>query len=110
MKTTKHPRTGAIIPEPEVGAEVYVPSSYYLSHGVDDFEGGLCRISRIRDTRKSKSSNALNINRLSVEVEERPGWFSNWYVLMEQQDELRERYGHRRGYQDPDLRPEFNEW
>ena len=85
-----------------IGQDVYVPSSLHLTHGVDDFAGGLCRVVRI-DTDMSPVEIPF------VEVEEDPGTLHNWHYLMENQDEWRDRYGDRRGRHDPDFRPEFNE-
>ena len=34
MKTNKKKQ------EPYIGQKIYVPTSLYLSHGIDDFEGG----------------------------------------------------------------------
>jgi hypothetical protein len=85
---------------PRVGDEVYVPSSLYLWHGRDDFAGGLCRVSAVT---------TLVDTHLFVEVEEHPGTLYSWDDLVRQQDELRARYGDRRGHPDPDWRPEFNE-
>lgn len=87
---------------PELGQDVYVPSSLHLTHGEDDFAGGLCRIVRI-DTETSADGSPF------VEVEEDPGTLHNWHYLLEHQDEWRARYGDRRGRADPDHRPEFNE-
>jgi hypothetical protein len=86
-------------PAPRVGDDVYVPSSLFLTHGEDDFAGGLCRIVAIHE----------HTGGLFVEVEEDPGTHHNWAYLRENQKELRERYGDRRGHSDPDYRPEFNE-
>jgi hypothetical protein len=85
-------------PDPEVGQDVYVPSELFLTHGRDDFHGGVCRIVAVKHDRQ-----------LFVEVEEHPGCWYAWGWLMEQQDDLRSRYGAERGYPDPDWRPEFNE-
>jgi hypothetical protein len=84
---------------PEVGQEIYIPTSIYLSHGVDDFRGGLCRIMAIHEL----------LGRAFVEVEEDPGTYHSWPYLVERQEEWRARYGAERGRRDPDLRPEFNE-
>ncbi|MCK9543452.1 MAG: hypothetical protein M0R03_15635 [Novosphingobium sp.] len=32
---------------PKVGDEIYVGSSYYIDHGEDDFDGGLCKIIKV---------------------------------------------------------------
>lgn len=84
---------------PRDGDDVYVPSSLYLSHGEDDFRGGLCRIVAVRERNGA----------IFVEVAEEPGTWHAWAYLVEHQDEWRERYGDERGRPDPDLRPEFNE-
>jgi hypothetical protein len=85
--------------QPRVGDDVYIPSSRYLSHGRDDFAGGLCRIVKVVDEGHG----------LFVEVEEHPGSQYGWAYLQEHQDVWHERFGDRRGRPDPDLRPEFNE-
>ena len=86
---------------PEVGRDVYIPTEVYLWHGRDDFAGGLCRIARV--------TTLFDRPQLFVEVEERPGTFYSWDDLLRQQDELRARFGSRRGHPDPDWRPEFND-
>lgn len=86
-------------PAPRLGDDVYIPSSLYLTHGADDFRGGLCRIVEIHEHDAGPF----------VEVEEDPGAQHNWRYLMEHQDEWREQYGDQRGRPDPDDRPEFNE-
>ena len=87
---------------PEVDDDIYVPSAYYLSHGVDDFEGGLCRIVKIECPEWSKGTPF-------VEVAERPGHSYNLDYLLGRQDELRERFGDKRGKEAPDYDPRFNE-
>ena len=92
-------------PEPVIGGYVYVPTSIYLTHGRDDFIGGLCRITNV--IRKPERSVR---NRLFVRVDERPASEYNWLFLMEQQEELREEYGSQRGHADPDYSSESNSW
>jgi hypothetical protein len=87
---------------PTLGEDVYVPTSLHLTHGADDFAGGLCRIVRV-DPETAPGGITF------VEVEEDPGTLHNWKYLLEHQDEWRARYGDRRGCPDPDHRPEFNE-
>lgn len=93
-----------IYPVPNVGDDVYVKSSFYMSHGVDDFVGGLCKVTRVF---KSMSGGSLVT---FIEVDENPGVEYNWEFLYEMQDELKKQFGTNRGYQDPDNRPEFNQW
>ncbi len=90
-------------PEPEIGQDVYLPSELYLSHGRDDFRGGLCRIVGISRDVVSSAEHPF------VEVAERPGHWYSWQSLMDEQDRLRDEHGDRRGHPDPDRRPEFNE-
>ena len=84
---------------PRAGDDLYVPSSLHLTHGEDDFRGGLCRVVDVSET------NGL----IFVKVAEDPGTLHSWSYLEPLQDELRCRYGDERGRPDPDLRPEFNE-
>ncbi|HEU0305321.1 MAG TPA: hypothetical protein VFR32_12145 [Gaiellaceae bacterium] len=84
---------------PHVGEDVYVPSSLHVTHGVDDFRGGLCRVVAVREL----------LGSVYVEVEEDPVTLHGWAYLEPLQDELRFRYGDERGRPDPDRRPEFNE-
>ena len=89
--------------EPSIGDDIYVPTSLYLGHGRDDFQGGLCRVKQT-GTRISAGEPTL-----FVEVEERPGSWMNWPWLAGEQEKLREQFGDRRGYADPDNDPRFNE-
>jgi hypothetical protein len=88
---------------PRVGQWIYVPGSYYLSHGQDDFDGGRCKIAKVI---------AANLNGsfgYTVEIEEQPGVGYNWSGYLEpQQEKLRARFGEQRGQSNPDRRPEFN--
>jgi hypothetical protein len=85
--------------EPYVGQKIYVPTSLYLSHGLDDFEGGIATITKIE-----KDYN------LMVGIKEQPGTLYNWKYLLEKQEELKKRFGKRKAHPDPDDRPEFNRW
>jgi hypothetical protein len=94
---------GDVPPPPKVGDEIYVPSAFYLSHGRDDFVGGLARVVSVRTEEFGGSPTTW------VEVEERPGRQYNWDSLAAQQSKLREEHGQERSYLDPDNRREFNE-
>ncbi len=82
-----------------MGQDVYHPSVLYLTHGTDDFHGGLCEITDVIE----KPSGVF------VRLKEYPDWEVSWPYLMEGQDEWRKQYGDQRGRPDPDERPEFNE-
>lgn len=100
MDTKNTPTT----PPPKVGDEVCVGTSLYLSHGVDDFHGGLCKISRVESQISAGKPSWF------VTVGERPGWSYNYEVLMESQEKWKAEYGETRGYPDPDNSPESNSW
>lgn len=89
-------------PLPKVGDDIYVGSALHLGHGIDDFQGGLCKVS---DVKKGISAGKLTH---FVTVEERPDTGYNWQYLAEEQDKLKKRHGDRRGYKDPDYDPQFN--
>jgi hypothetical protein len=84
---------------PRVGDEVYVGTALFLTHGEDDFIGGLCTISKVEKYGDN----------IWIEVEEDPGTSNSWYYLKELQEELREEFGFERGHKKPDYRKEFNE-
>ena len=77
----------------KIGDDIYVDTSLYMSHGSDDFHGGLCRISDIKTDKYGTW----------IEVSERTGHSYNYEVLLEEQAELKKEFGNRRGYPDPDI-------
>ena len=82
---------------PKVGNLVYVGSSYYIDHGEDDFEGGLCKITHVKlDTSAGKKVPFIS-------VKERPGHSYNWEYLKERQAEWKKEFGTKRGHADPDF-------
>ena len=89
---------------PRPGDVVYLPTSLYLSHGRDDFQGGRCTVSEVKPG-VSGGNPAVYIG-----VRERPGHSYNWTFLAPEQERLREEYGDAPGRPDPDYRPEFNEF
>lgn len=60
---TKLPKT----PPPKVGDDVYVGGSMYLSHGMDDFQGGLCKITKVSVGISAGEPEWF------IEIKERPG-------------------------------------
>ena len=89
---------------PKVGDEIYVNSAMYLSHGMDDFDGGLVEVTKVTFNEK------LNGGDWHVEVKERPGHKYSWSFLAEKQTKLFEEYKNERGKPCPDDTPEFNMW
>lgn len=89
-------------PLPKIGDDIYVGSAFYIGHGVDDFQGGLCKVSDVEEgTSAGKPAHFIT-------VEERPTTKYNWKFLAEKQEELKKRFGDIRGYRDPDYDPQFN--
>lgn len=86
-------------PPPKVGDDIYVRTSAYISHGEDDFHGGLCRVAKVTvDMSAGKPT-------WFISVEERPGTGYNWSILREEQAKLKAQFGDARGYEDPDYSP-----
>lgn len=99
-KNRKHNTSNSFV-MPSVGDTFYMPSMLYLRHGVDDFYGGKCHISKVIPGESPRS--------LFIEVAEWPGAESRYLPLLEQQEELKAEYGDATGHMSPDYRPEFND-
>jgi len=87
---------------PEPGDEIYVPTSWYLSRGADDVQGGLATVERI----EHKPSWGEH-NRVWVYVEGIERGY-NWSSLLPDQAKLKAQFGERRAHADPDLHPSAN--
>ena len=92
---------------PKIGEKIYVPSALYLSHGLDDFAGGIATVSGIHTNDFLPPD---HINYYMVSINERPSTQYNWLHLLEEQDKLEERYKGQIAHRDPDDRFEFNMW
>lgn len=79
---------------PKKGDKIYVGSSYYIDHGEDDFDGGICTIKSVRRD---------DTGHIFVGVKERPGIETNYEYLMEYQDKWKKEYGDRKGEMNPDF-------
>lgn len=86
---------------PQVGDTIYLESMLYLNHGVDDFHGGKCTISKVIPGASPRDT--------YIEVVERPGVQCRYLALLADQEELKAEYGDARGHMSPDYRPEFND-
>jgi hypothetical protein len=91
-------------PPPKVGDTIYVYSSFYLSHGVDDFAGGQATVSSV----EVSTSGGKPV--WWVSIKERPGHGYNWALLREQQTKLAAEYGNQKAHPDPDDDPASNCW
>lgn len=94
------------IKEPKIGDKIYVPSSYYVCRGEDDFEGGLATINKVEH---SKHLPKDHFNYTMVGIEGRPSTMYNYRVLAEEQDELKKEYAGKVAHSSPDFDPEFNQ-
>ncbi|MEK6949097.1 MAG: hypothetical protein AABX34_02675 [Nanoarchaeota archaeon] len=83
---------------PQIGMDIYLPTELHVYNGANDFQGGLCRIVNITE----------EYGFTGVGVFERLGKVYNWDYLLKNQEKWEQQYGDRRGFPDPDLRPEFN--
>jgi len=91
------------IPELCIGDVVYVETELYLSHGRDDFRGGLAEVIEV--------TNAISKGKPTpfILIAQEPDTRHNWRLLAAAQKTLRAEFGKRWAGPDPDQRPEFNE-
>lgn len=90
------------VPVPKVGQDIYIQGAMYMSHGADDYAGGLAKVTEVK---KGKSAGE---DTFYVSVEEVEGHEWNWEFLAEQQAELKKEYKKKRAH--PDTSPESNRW
>ena len=93
-----------ITPELRAGDVIYIDTELYISHGRDDFRGGLGEVTEVR-TDMSKGQPMPFIR-----VAQQPDTLHNWKILAADQKKLRAEFGKSWAHPDPDHRPEFNEW
>lgn len=93
------------IKKPKIGDEIYVPSSYYVYRGEDDFEGGLAIINNIEF---SKHLPEEHFNYIMIGIEGRTTMY-NYKSLLEKQAQLKKEFKNSVAHSNPDLRPEFNQ-
>ncbi len=92
------------VPTLHPGDIIYVDTSLYLSHGVDDFRGGLAEVAEFGfDTSAGRSTPFIKVVQL-IDT------WQNWQMLAADQRKYRAEFGKSWAHPDPDHRPEFNEW
>ena len=91
---------------PKVGDKIYVPCSYYVYRGEDDFQGGLATINKIE---YSKHLPKDHFNYTMVGIEERCSTMYNYKCLLENQKELKKEYEGITAKPTPDYSIEFNQ-
>lgn len=94
------------IKEPKIGDKIYVPSSYYVNRGQDDFEGGLATINRVTANENLPKD---HVNYWMVGIVGRPVTMYNWSVLFSEQSKLKKEYKGKRAHPSPDNSYEFNQ-
>lgn len=85
------------------GDAVYVDTSLFLTHGVDDFRGGLAEV--IEVVTGICPGDQTPYVRFAQETDTK----YNWELLAAQQTKLRGEFGKGWSHPDPDYRKEFNE-
>jgi len=84
---------------PKVGDQIYIDTSLYVTHGIDDFIGGLCEVVDVK----------IDEHGVFIAVKEEPGAFYAWNYLAPLQERLKKEFGNQRGHLKSDFRKEFNE-
>lgn len=92
--------------EPKIGDKIYVPSSFYVYRGEDDFVGGTAIISEVDYDEKLPKD---HYNYIMVAIENRPFVKYNWNNLLENQEKWEKIYAGSISHPCPDMRPEFND-
>lgn len=91
---------------PNVGDKIYIPTMLYISHGADDFEGGLATVTRVKAQ--------VNVGELVHFISTKEGGShaeTRWEEYLDKmQSELKKEFGNQIAHPDPDYREEFNRW
>lgn len=90
---------------PEVGDKIYVGTSWYMSHGEDDVQGGLATVSKVEVDEKCTNE----YNRVMVGVKEHPGHMYNLNHLLENQAKWKKEFKKSKAHPDPDNSPSSND-
>ena len=88
---------------PKVTDKVYIPSELHVSHGVDDYKGGLTTISSVE---MSKPDDGY----IWIETAFYEAGKFRWDVLKKLQTDLATKFGTEPPKPTPDYRAEFNRW
>lgn len=88
--------------EVKIGDDVYVGSSFYLSHGRDDFAGGKATVIGVKEAVSGGKPTVF------IRFDACPASWYNWDILRAEQVGLKERFGEQKAHSDPDYREQFN--
>ena len=83
----------------KIGDIIYIETSLYVSHGVDDIIGGKTKVIKVIEEPDGT---------VLVWTELEPDTRYNWEMLSEDQETLKKAFGDDWAYRKPDCRPEFN--
>src|SRR5713226_5471620 len=84
------------IPELRPGDVIYVDTHIYISHGCDDFRGGLADVLEMRSQISAGKPAPF------VRVAQEPDSWHNWQMLAEEQKKLHAEHGTSWAHPDPD--------
>src|SRR5438270_7553086 len=88
-------------PELCKGDVIYLDTELYISHGRDDFRGGLAEVVEVKPDKSAGKPACF------VRAAQEPDTWHNWTTyLAPMQKKLREEFGKRWAHPDPDYRPE----
>jgi hypothetical protein len=90
------------VPDLRPGDVIYLESARYISHGCDDFCGGLAEVSEVSQAKRKGQQVLL------VRVIQQPDGMYEWNTLAAAQPKLRRQHGTNWAHPYPDDRPEFN--
>jgi hypothetical protein len=94
-----------LAPELRAGDVIYLDTELYISHGRDDFRGGLAEVVEVKLDKIGGTPVVF------VRAAQEPDTWHNWTTfLASMQKTLREEFGKNWARPDPDWRQEFNEW
>jgi len=97
-KKTVKTVTVKTVTTPEVGDKIYVNSSFSISHGSDDFTGGLATVKRVY-----KSMSGGDPNCIFVDIVEGNRSYNWTQFLADDQAELKKEFGRRKAHPSPDI-------
>jgi hypothetical protein len=83
---------------PEVGDKIYVNSSFSISHGSDDFTGGVATVTKVY-----KSMSGGDPNCLFVEIAEGNRGYNWTQILSQEQAKLKKEFGKSKAHPSPDI-------
>jgi hypothetical protein len=92
------------VPRLRAGDVIYLDTELYISHGRDDFRGGLAEVVEVKPEKIGGKPVSF------VRAAQEPDTWHNWTTfLAPMQKRLREEFRKKWAHPDPDWRPEFNE-